>query len=83
MLLAIFSTMMEAHDRQYVEQNHAARTIFIPVEDVKATDFAISDQQKKYLIELGRKETQKFFDRWDFSAYIHKNRMPSSTKIKL
>jgi NTE family protein len=76
MLLAIFTTMMEAHDRQYVEQNHAARTIFLPVEDVKATDFGITDQQKKKLIELGREAAKRFFDSWDFTFYIRSNRNP-------
>lgn len=76
MLLAIFTTMMEAHDRQYVEQNHAARTIFLPVEDVKATDFEITDQQKKKLIELGREAAKRFFDSWDFTSYIKRNCNP-------
>ncbi|WP_202076666.1 patatin-like phospholipase family protein [Caldalkalibacillus salinus] len=74
LLLAIFSTMMEAHDRRYINQRDAARSIFIPVSDVKATDFRISYEDKKKLIALGREETSAFFDQWDFTAYIENYR---------
>jgi NTE family protein len=74
MLKAIFSTMMEAHDRRYIEEKQAARTIFLPVDNVKATDFSITYEQKRHLIEMGRNEAKQFFDRWDFASYIDQNR---------
>lgn len=74
MFKALFSTMLEAHDRKYIKPKDAGRTIFIPVEGVKSTDFSISVEQKDRLIELGRDESKQFFDRWDFSSYIHQYR---------
>lgn len=74
MLKAIFSTMMEAHDRRYIEEQQASRTIFLPVDSIKATDFAITYDQKRHLIEMGRNAAKQFLDRWDFSSYIDKNR---------
>lgn len=72
MLWAIFSTMMEAHDRLHIKEKDAARTMFIPVENVKATDFQISRQKKKRLIQLGREEAKRFFDQWNYSLYLKK-----------
>jgi NTE family protein len=82
MLKAIFSTMMEAHDRRYIEEQQAARTIFLPVDNSKSTDFAITYEQKRHLIELGRNEAKEFFDRWDFASYIDKNRKKGSLEKK-
>jgi NTE family protein len=83
MFLAIFSTMMEAHDRRYVAKQHAARTIFVPVDNIKATDFSITAEQKRHLVELGREQARQFFDRWDFASYIKENRKKSpSVNIK-
>jgi NTE family protein len=83
MLMAIFSTMMEAHDRRYVAEKNAARTIFVPVDNIKATDFSITAEQKRHLIELGRAEARQFFDRWDFASYIKQNRKKTpSVNIK-
>lgn len=74
MLSAIFSTMREAHDRLYISKKDAARTMFIPVEDVATTDFRLSEKQKNRLIQLGREEAQEFFEKWDFSSYIKEHR---------
>lgn len=74
MSLAILATMLEAHDRKYIEKHDAARTLFIPVENIKSTDFSISEEQKRLLIDLGRSEAKDFFDQWHFSAYIDQYR---------
>ncbi len=83
MFLAIFSTMLEAHDKQYIKPRDAHRTIFIPVDNVKSTDFALSDEQKQKLMALGRKEAQEFFEKWNFPAYIQQyRRLPVSVQYQ-
>lgn len=76
MFMALFSTMMEAHDRRHIEEANAARTVFIPVENIKATDFHLTDKQKRQLIDLGRSQTKQFFSIWNFIDYIEKHRDP-------
>ncbi|GAA0350830.1 patatin-like phospholipase family protein [Bacillus horti] len=78
MFMAIFSTMMEAHDRRHIEEANASRTVFIPVENIKATDFSLTNEQKIQLIELGRSETRQFFTIWNFVEYIEKHRNPNN-----
>jgi NTE family protein len=83
MTSAILSTMLEAHDRKYIEEHNASRTIFIPTENIRSTDFSISDTQKKLLIDLGREEAKKFFNEWNFQTYIDQHRrVTPSIKIK-
>lgn len=74
MFMAIVSAMLEAHDRRFVEKKDAARTIFIPVENIKATDFTIAENEKEKLVEFGRSEAKQFFDRWSFVDYIELHR---------
>lgn len=76
MFMALFSTMMEAHDRRHIEEANASRTVFIPVENIKATDFNLTTKQKKQLVELGRSQTKQFFSIWNFIDYIEKHRDP-------
>jgi NTE family protein len=63
-------TMMEAHDRLYVEQANYARTIPIPTLGVATTEFDISAARVQALYDSGRKAASDFLDRWDFDAYI-------------
>lgn len=71
-LLAIGHTMMEAHDRLYVEQANYARTIPIDTLGVQTTQFSIDDdpQLKQRLYESGRNAAAEFLKTWDFDAYI-------------
>ncbi|MGZ4195222.1 MAG: patatin-like phospholipase family protein [Solirubrobacteraceae bacterium] len=71
-LLAIGHTMMEAHDRLYVEQANYARTIPIDTLGVQTTQFSIDDdaQLKARLYESGRDAAAEFLKTWDFDAYI-------------
>ena len=71
-LLAIGHTMMEAHDRLYVEQANYARTIPINTLGVQTTQFSIDDDPdlKRRLYESGRDAAAEFLKTWDFDAYI-------------
>jgi NTE family protein len=71
-LLSIGRTMMEAHDRLYVEQANYARTIPIDTLGVKTTQFSIDDDSglKQRLFQSGRDAAEEFLKTWDFKAYI-------------
>ena len=69
---AIVETMMEAHDRFYVEQANYARTIPIPTLGVRTTEFDIGQDQA--LFDFGRAAARSFLTTWDFEAYIAKFR---------
>jgi NTE family protein len=68
-LKAIAETMMEAHDRFYVEQANYARTIPIPTMGVGTTEFDISAARASQLFESGRNAARAFLATWDFEAY--------------
>jgi NTE family protein len=75
---AIADTMMQAHDRFYVEQANYVRTIPIPTCGVSTTDFAISATRTQELFDSGQTAAARFLGTWDFDAYIAKFRKGSS-----
>lgn len=66
---ALASTMMEAHDRLYLEKATFVRTIPIPTLGVSTTEFDITPARVRAIYESGRKAAFDFLDRWDFEAY--------------
>ncbi len=71
---ALAETMMEAHDRFYVNQANYARTIPIPTLGVRTTQFDITPDEARALFESGRTAAKTFLDGWDFQAYIERFR---------
>jgi len=71
---AMAQTMMEAHDRLYVEQAEFARTIAIPTLGVGTTEFEITRERALALYESGRSATEDFLATWDFDSYIQEFR---------
>jgi NTE family protein len=67
---ALAQTMMEAHDRLYVEGADFARTIPIPTLGVGTTAFDLSPERKLALYDSGRFAAQEFLKTWDFDAYV-------------
>jgi NTE family protein len=67
---SLAQTMMEAHDRLYVEQANYARTIPIPTLGVGTTEFDLTPERALALFDSGRWAAEKFLDAWDFEAYI-------------
>ena len=66
---SLASTMMEAHDRLYLEKATFVRTIPIPTLGISTTEFDITPERVRMLYESGRKAALDFLDRWDFEAY--------------
>ena len=71
---AIADTMMQAHDRFYVEQANYVRTIPIPTCGVSTTQFDISPHQTSALFQSGLTAAREFLATWDFDAYKKKFR---------
>jgi NTE family protein len=67
---ALAQTMMEAHDRLYVEGADYARTIPIPTLGVGTTAFDLSPERKLALYDSGRFAAEAFLKTWDFEAYV-------------
>jgi NTE family protein len=67
-------TMMEAHDRLYLDKATFARTIPIPTLGVGTTEFDITPTRAQALYESGRQAASHFLDQWDFEAYVQEFR---------
>lgn len=70
MLYAVISIMLESQDIKYIENQDAVRTIFVPTEGVKATDFYINTETEDKLFQAGERAAKKFFRTWDFDDYV-------------
>jgi NTE family protein len=70
LLSGMLHTMMEAHDRLYVEKAQFARTIPIPTLGVGTTEFGLSRQRKQALYDSGRSAAEQFLSTWNFEAYL-------------
>ncbi|MBB4823469.1 NTE family protein [Sporosarcina luteola] len=64
---ALFSTMKNAHDDQYISRKHEKDIIFIPVEHYSATQFDLDDEQKEELLRIGRLRTTVFLHHWRYA----------------
>jgi NTE family protein len=71
---SLAQTMMEAHDRMYVEQASFARTIPIPTLGIGTTEFDITPNRALALFDSGRAAGEKFLSTWDFEAYVEEYR---------
>ena len=70
LISSIVQTMMEAHDRLYVEKAEFARTVAIPTLGVRTTEFSISDEKARALYQSGYDTARAFLEHWDFAAYV-------------
>ena len=66
---ALVQTMLEAHDRMYVENESYVRTIGVPTLGVRTTEFDLSRERAEQLYQSGRDAAEKFLGTWDFDAY--------------
>lgn len=67
---ALISTMLEAHDARYLEAADSIRTIRIPTEGVRTTDFDLSKAERQRLFRAGVMAASRFFDEWNFARYV-------------
>jgi NTE family protein len=74
LLGAMVHTMMEAHDRLYVEKAQFARTIPVKTLGVGTTEFDLSEERKLALYNSGRKAAEDFLATWNFDEYVEEYR---------
>lgn len=75
---SLADTMMEAHDRLYVERANFARTIPIGTLGVGTTEFGITPDRSEALYRSGYDAAERFLATWDFPAYIAEFRTEES-----
>jgi len=69
-LQSLVGTMLEAHDRLYLEEADYARTINIPTLGVGTTEFELTEARAEALFQSGRQAAAHFLDEvWDFEGY--------------
>lgn len=83
----LVQTMLEAHDRMFLQTAAFARTIQIPTVGVATTEFDLSRKPEKAeaLYESGRRAATEFLDQWDFEAYkeTFRARKPAPSRREL
>jgi NTE family protein len=78
--MAIVHTVLEAHDRLYLEQADFARTITIDTLGVQTTQFSIDHDGplKQKLFASGEAAAAAFLQSWDFEGYKRAFRVPAA-----
>jgi NTE family protein len=71
---AMAQTVLEAHDRLYLEQADFARTIPIPTLGVRTTEFDLARDRAVALFDSGRTAAEGFLKGWDTDAYVARYR---------
>jgi NTE family protein len=66
---SLVQTMLEAHDRMYLENASYVRTIQVPTLGVRTTEFDLSPTRAEALHASGRSAAERFLADWDFEAY--------------
>jgi NTE family protein len=59
---SLVETMMEAHDRFYIDQKSFDKTIDIDTKGVGTTEFNLSDERKDELYNSGREAAERFLE---------------------
>jgi len=62
---ALARAMMNAQNNQHLHNDDWCRTVYIDTKDIKTTQFDLSDEDKRMLIEQGRIGVAKYFDWYD------------------
>ena len=79
----LITTMLDAHDRLFVEKAHAVRTIFIDTLGVRATQFHLPLETRMKLFASGQESARRFLNHWNFQDYVQVYRNSSPPRILL
>ena len=79
-LKSIVGTMMDAHDKLHVENNDIVRTIGIPTQGIKTTEFDITPDRAEKLYQSGVSAAGDFFRAWNFKKYVQAHRAKKNPK---
>lgn len=64
MFMALFLTMLEAHDQRYIKDRDYVRSVLIPTLGVKTTDFDMTAEQRDALYQSGVDSANRFMERY-------------------
>ncbi len=67
---SLIRTMMEAHDRMYLDRHSTVRTILIPTRGVPSTNFNLTPDQINTLYQSGQQAATSFLKNWNFQQYV-------------
>ena len=67
---SLVDTVLEAHDRLYIDKADFARTIPIDTLGVRTTDFDLTPEKALELYKSGRTAAKQFLESWSFEGYI-------------
>lgn len=67
----IFHTATDAWDAHWVRASTWVRTCAIKAGDIGTTDFGLSEAQKEWLLNSGRKAASDFLDAWEPGDYVN------------
>jgi NTE family protein len=76
-LRALVQTMLEAHDRMYLDNASYVRTVRVPTLGVRTTEFDLSRDRAQALYDSGRDAATAFLKEWNFDAYKRAFRLRS------
>lgn len=68
-ILAIVSTLQEAHDERHIQDLNFKRTIAIKTHGVKTTEFDITPERRNLLFQSGFAAAKKFFSSFNKQEY--------------
>lgn len=74
-IMALISTMLEAHDKAYIDRANFKRTIGIPTMGIQTTQFNLTDEDKTLLLRSGQEAAITFFRSWSFKEHNKEFRM--------
>ena len=70
----ILGAMIDEDQSVFMRDRDSVRTISIPTQGIRATDFDLSPMDAFRLYQSGYKSCQCFLKEWDFQAYVRKYR---------
>lgn len=74
-VVAIADTVHGANDAMNIDDPAVrARTIFVDVDEVKATDFDLDVETRVSMLDAADEATRRFLAGWDFAGYVRKYR---------
>lgn len=70
-LKAILNTMLQAHDRKFIQpEDFDHRIIRVPTGDVGTADFDLPRSKKEWLVHSGYVAGREFLNNWSFERYL-------------
>lgn len=70
----LYESLIDTTDEKYLNNKDSVRTITIPTQNIRPTQFNINDLQSQKLFLSGYNSTDVFLKTWDFKRYIEKYR---------